>query len=74
MAGVAERCETARQMGVEMFHPGVEVGEVRERLARGQGAYLTESERDAYDRLMPGTFWASFQAGWNTARSATAGG
>lgn len=65
VATVTQRCSVAQQMGQEMFHPGVEIAEVRQQLAQGQGAYLSTAERDAYDGLMPGTFWAAFSRGWS---------
>lgn len=74
VATVARRCEVAQRMGQEMFHPGVEVGEVREQLARGQGTYLSADERDAYDCLMPSTFWAAFSRGWALAQIRAIGG
>lgn len=67
MGMLEARCQVAKRMGAEMYHAGVEISEVRSQLAKGQGAYLSTDERDAYDCLMPATFWAAFARGWNLA-------
>lgn len=70
---VERRMDTALAMGVEMFHPAMEPGEAIALLRKGQSAFLSPSETEAFDRLMPAPFAAAFTRGWNQARSAAAG-
>lgn len=67
------RLATATAMGAAMFHPAMEPGEAIGLLRKGQSAYLSAVETEAFDRLMPAPFAAAFSRGWNQARAAAAG-
>lgn len=66
---VHARAQVAYRAGWQMFHPSITFAEVQQGLATVGRALMTDEERDAFESMMPGTWWAYFGRGWQAAQT-----
>lgn len=70
---ITKRGLVARNCGARMFAAGMDWVTLVAHSDFDPGPWLSDEEREAYHTLLPGTWWAQWQRGWNDAAASNPG-